>query len=219
MEVKKIILFLLFSTALSGAETCFFIPPKGWEIGNPEKLSPRVHIAFLGKSSSGLPPSVNLATEPVKISLEAYVEAVRKKHAADPNSRWRDLGTLKTSMGMGKLTEIESPTKVGKARIVQLIVVKDEIAYILTGAALKEEFSKYYKTFDQAFKSLQMTPNLIESYPSATKQLVLKELVENLTAESWDTFEKKVINDFTEMGPYWQILLLQDARSKIGENK
>jgi hypothetical protein len=32
---------------------------------------------------------------------------------------------------------------------------------------------------------------------------------------AWQPFEKKVINDFTEMGPYWQILLLQDIQVKL----
>ncbi|MGH2612222.1 MAG: hypothetical protein ACRDFB_04130 [Rhabdochlamydiaceae bacterium] len=211
------------------SETCFFIPPKGWEIANPEILAPRVHICFLGKTSKGLAPSINLATEPVNVSLESYVEEVRKIHSADPNSRWRDLGKYKTLLGAGRLTELETPTEGGMARMVQLIVLKEGVAYVLTASAIKEEFSKYYKTFDQVLGSLQSTSNLIESYPYKKNQL--KKLIEELDQkfinsgsdfnsesfqkESWKPFENKIINDFTEMGPYWQILLLKELQTSI----
>ncbi len=231
---------LLFSLhiCVQASETCFFIPPKGWEIANPEILAPRVHICFVGKSSKGLAPSINLATEKVDISLESYIEEVRKIHKSDPNSRWRDLGIYKTPMGQGRLTELETPTEGGMARIVQLILIKDQIAYILTAGALKEEFSHYYRTFDQALGSLQFSSNLIESYSPSGRQPMLKQQVEEMyeklnkkvrksesrpalflsedfQREVWKPFENKIINDFTEMGPYWQILLLKEIQANI----
>ncbi len=238
MGLKLYFLLLFVYFARLAADTCFFIPPTGWEIADPETLAPRVEICFLGKSSKGLAPSVNLATESVNVSLEAYVEAVRKIHKADPNSHWRDLGKFKTPMGEGRLTELESPTDLGRARLVQLIVIKNQTAYVLTAAALKEEFSKYYKTFDQVFRSLQLSSNLLESYPSKSQQLLLHQLIQSLenrfltlltdqtTAEKalssepfytdvWEPFEKKMINTFTEMGPYWQILVLSEIRTKL----
>lgn len=189
----------------------FFIPPKDWEIAHPEMLAPSVEICFLSKNSRGLAPSVNLAKERVGVSLERYVEAVRKIHATDPNSRWRDLGVYKTSLGEGRLTELETKTEVGTVRMMQLIVMKEGAAYILTTSALKEEFSKFYKVFDQTLRSLQYSSDLIESYPQ--KRDELRQLVQ--TATSWSSFEEKIITDFTEMGPYWQILFLKDMRSKL----
>lgn len=213
MIATRILFFLLFATL--HADICFFIPPKGWEVVDPEKISPCVHICFIEKRASGVAPSVNLATEPVTISIDAYVNEVKKIHAADPNAKWRDLGKFQTLLGSGRLTEIELPTELGKARLVQLIVVKDQLAYILTACALKEEFSKYYKTFDQVLRSLQSTPDLVESYPRAEQPLLIQ-AIKNFTAEgNWNDFEKKIINDFTEMGPYWQILMLNEARGKI----
>ncbi len=193
-------------------------------MANPKILAPRVHTCFLGKTSKGLAPSINLATEAVNVSLESYIEEVRKIHTSDPNSRWRDLGQYKTRLGDGRLTELETQTEFGTARMVQLVVIKENTAYILTASALKEEFSKYYKTFDQALRSLQSSSNLIESYPSNPNQL--KELVKNITQKSdldsedfqkemWKPFENKIINDFTEMGPYWQILLLKEIQSQL----
>lgn len=276
----RFLLLLLASFSLIAQETCFFIPPKGWEIANPEMLSPRVHICFLGKASQGS-PSINLATERVNVTLDAYVEAVRKIHAGDPNSRWRDLGKYKTLMGEGRLTELETPSDAGISRMVQLIVIKDEIAYILTASAPKENFSKFYKTFDQTLRTLQASTNLVESYGNLENRNQLRALIDEVTTKFraalgfqinvadviqkesadyyknyanrrnprilnkivekldaqlkeasrrdavkvfqseefhekvWVPFEQKIINDFTEMGPYWQILILKEIQTKL----
>ncbi len=276
----RFLLFLFATFSLLGQETCFFIPPKGWEIANPEMLSPRVHICFLGKASQGA-PSINLATEPVNVTLDAYVDAVRKIHAGDPNSRWRDLGKYKTLMGEGRLTELETPSDAGMSRMVQLIVIKDQIAYILTASASKENFSKFYKTFDQTLRTLQASANLVESYGNSESRNRLKKMIDDVTTKFraalgfqvnvadviqkesadyyknfadrknprilnkivekldaqlkeasrrdalavfqseefhekvWAPFEQKIINDFTEMGPYWQILILKEIQTKL----
>lgn len=220
VRIKLILLSLLATCSLYA--TVFFIPPKGWEIADPSHLAPSVHICFLGKSSKGLAPSVNLATEPVDISLDAYVEEVRKIHVADPNSRWRDLGRFHSLLGDGRLMELETPSEFGTARMVQLVIIKDKIAYILTAGALKEEFSKFYKTFDPVLRSLQDSTNLAQSYPNRSSELtaLINNLYQNSKSEAfekeiWPTFEKKIINDFTEMGPYWQILILNELRTKM----
>jgi hypothetical protein len=221
VDIKKLLFLALYAWNAYGV--CFFIPPKGWEVANPELLAPHVHICFLGTSSKGLAPSINLATEVVDTSLETYIQEVRKIHLSDPNSRWRDLGKYTSLLGEGRLTELETPTELGVARMVQLIMIKEGVAYILTASALKEEFSKYYRIFDQALHSLQSSSNLTESYPSKTEQL--KKLVKSLSLQGahseqfqkniWEPFEKKIIKDFTEMGPYWQILFLKEVRAEI----
>lgn len=184
-------------------------------MASPDTLSPRVHVAFIGKSSSALAPTINLATEPVTISLPAYVEAVRKIHAADPNTKWRDLGHFDTQLGQGALTELETATEQGKARLMQLMVVKEGLAYILTACALKEEFPKYYKLFDEALQSLQEVDDLAMCYP-LHKREELKGVLAACTDEAhMGELEQKIIHDFTEMGPYWQILLLSEARAKL----
>jgi hypothetical protein len=32
---------------------------------------------------------------------------------------------------------------------------------------------------------------------------------------SWQPLQEKIIRDFTEMGPYWQILMLRDIQFKL----
>ncbi|HEX4840431.1 MAG TPA: hypothetical protein VFU89_08330 [Rhabdochlamydiaceae bacterium] len=217
---------------------CFFIPPKGWQFADQSKLSHRIKICFLGKTSNNLQPSVNLATEKVNISLKAYIEIVRSDCAKDPNCVWRDLGKYHTPLGEGRLTEREMKTKWGLARQVQLIVIKDNQAYILTAGALKEEFSSHYQDFEAVLKSLTITDDLTSPIMPLEKRALLQSKIKTLEAdfdaamtkaetvekafntvdfqkETWEPFHQMIINDFTEMGPYWQILLLRDIQYQL----
>jgi hypothetical protein len=233
--------FLLFFIAQLWGEThCYFIPPPGWDLADPSRLSSRVKIMFLGKSSKGLLPSVNLATEKINVSLNAYLTAVKKIHESDPNTRWRDLGTYKTSLGEGRLTEIETKISCGTARRMQLIVICDSTAYILTVGALKEEFPHHYKTFEAVLNSLRLISDITTSV-SPQKQPRLSQLIHQLKEEfnvaratstldnttlfqlpsfqknSWEPFQQKIVTEFAEMGAYWQILLLQEIQTQVPE--
>jgi len=209
---------------------CYFTPPKGWDLADMSKLSHRMRICFIGKSSSNLLPSVSLATEKVDISLKAYVDIVKSDCEKDPNRVWRDLGKYNTSLGEGRLTEREMKTQWGISRQIQLIVIKDNQAYVLTAGALKEEFSRHYQDFEAVLRSLTITQDLTAPLASTEKKELLQKLVEKLEKsfqaeetfesktfqkESWEPFQQKIINDFTEMGPYWQILLLRDVQNKL----
>ena len=216
---------------------CFFIPPKGWDLADQSKLSPRVKICFIGKSSNNLLPSVNLATEEVDISLKAYIDIVKSDCERDPNCVWRDLGKYNTPLGEGRLTEREVKTKWGVSRQIQLIVIKDQKAYILTAGALKEEFSRHYQVFEAVLRSLTLTEDLTASLILPEKKELLQKLIGNLQTEFaaattaasiqqafesknfqkefWKPFQQKIINDFTEMGAYWQILLLRDVQHQL----
>lgn len=221
--------------AAQDSDHCYFIPPKGWDLADQSKLSPRVKICFLGKTSKNLRPSINLATEEVNISLKAYVDIIKRDCAKDPNTRWRDLGKYQTPLGEGRLTEREVKTEWGVSRQIQLMVIKDRRAYILTAGADKEEFPRFYKDFEAVLRSLNFADDLTASYP-AEKRSSLRELIGKLQTDfkkttnpkiatedalddflkqSWEPFQQKVINDFTEMGPYWQILLLRDIQYQL----
>jgi len=220
---------------------CYFLPPKGWDLADQSKLSPRVKICFIGKSSNNLLPSVNLATEEVDIPLKDYLDIVKRDCESDPNSQWRDLGKYNTPLGEGRLTEREVKTQWGVSRQVQLIVIKDKTAFILTAGSLKEEFSRHYKDFESVLRSLTITEDLTTQVISEEKRIQLRQLVENLAGafkkatdkiavveeafdsksfqkEAWEPFQQKIINDFTEMGPYWQILLLRDVQHQLLQN-
>jgi hypothetical protein len=217
---------------------CYFIPPKGWQLADQSKLSHRIKICFLGNTSRNLQPSVNLATEKVNVSLKAYVDILRSDCAKDPNCIFRDLGKYNTPLGEGRLTEREVKTKWGVARQVQLIVIKDNRAYILTAGALKEEFSRHYQDFEAVLKSLTITDDLTSPITPLEKREHLQSRIKKLDTdfdhamskaetvekafntaefqkEAWEPFHQMIINDFTEMGPYWQILLLRDVQHQL----
>jgi hypothetical protein len=164
--IKKRLLLLcallpFFTYAVENNEVknsfCYFVPPKGWHAAEAEQLSSHVKVGFIGKGRSSFCPSLNLALEEVALSAEKYVEAVKKLHQADKKNVWRDLGKIQTRSGEAHLTAIDTKTEFGPVRLMQMILVKNGMAYVLTGAALKEEFSLLYKEFQGAFQSLTIT--------------------------------------------------------------
>ncbi len=136
----------------------FFVPPKDWKKVDSEHLPASVKSGYLCKGEKGFCPSLNLAVEKVKSTQEQYIKSVRKIHELNPQNRWRNLGSFQTTEGDAILTEIDTKNKLGDVRLLQLILVKEGYAYILTASALKEEFGKHCKEFQQSFKTFQIKP-------------------------------------------------------------
>jgi hypothetical protein len=219
---------------------CFFIPPKNWEIADPRSLSPKVKIAFLKKGGNGFCPSINLAIEETDASLNEYLKAVKAIHEQDRRNHWRALGKVRTSAGLGQLTEIDSTTEWGPVRILQLIIVKEGQAYVLTAAALKEEIPTYYKEFQSAFRSFTLSNDLFSNIPQTDRRQMLKQQQTHLLTacedyfrsqkknpmedprfkeEHWAAFQKSVLDNFGDMGVFWQLLVLRDAHEKLISNQ
>lgn len=217
---------------------CFFTPPSGWEIADPMSLSPRVKIAFLKHTQSGFCPSINLAVEKTPVNLNEYLKAVRIIHEQDRGNRWRALGKVRTNAGLAQLTEIDSKSEWGPIRILQLLLLKDGYAYVLTSAALKEEFSNYYKEIQSAFRSLSLSTDLFSNIPQTDRRETLKQkqqqliqAAERMLADSplpktiledalfhkkhWIPFQEAVLDSFKDMGAFWQILLLKNTQEKL----
>ena len=216
---------------------CFFVPPQDWLLASPERLSPSVEIGFIGKSRKGFCPSLNLAIEKAHISLFEYVKIVKQLHEKDRNNRWRELGKFSTLAGEGILTEIDTKTEIGSLRLLQLILLKNGQFYVLTAGALKEEFASHYEEFEKAFRSLTITSNLISCIKNEPLRIKIEEKIESLKAswlsfpkdessekifnskefqaKYWLPFQEFITKDFTEMGAYWQILLLKTMREEF----
>jgi hypothetical protein len=217
---------------------CFFTPPQGWEIADPKSLSSRVKIAFLKNTGKGFCPSLNLAVEETSVSLSDYLKAVRAIHEQDRNNQWRALGKVRTEAGLAQLTEIDSTTEWGPIRILQLILLKEGHAYVLTAAALRDEFSKFYKEFQSAFRSVTLSTDLFSNIPQLERRETLKQREQklmkaaeealaasaepgNLLEDSlfqkkhWLPFQQTILNNFSDMGAFWQVLLLRNTQERL----
>lgn len=215
----------------SSALFSFITPPKGWDIADPQYLSKSVQVAFIKKNGSGISPSINLAVEKTNLSLPDYVKVIRQIQESDRRNRWRKLGKVHTSSGIGQLTEIDTTTEFGSIRMLQLILTKHGHAYVITAAALKEEIAQYYSAFQTTFRSLQITSDLISTVPQMERRDFLRERTDQLLAsleaqsltlddpsfqkDQWTPFQNTILNNFEDMGAHWQLLMLKQTQEKM----
>lgn len=214
------LLFLLFIFAsIAEAKQCYFLPPSGWEIAQLKTPSAHVKIGFIGKGSTEFRPSINLAFEEVDIPLKEYIKAVKELQLSDPTNTWRDLGKLPTKAGVGRLIEMSNTSAWGEIKIYQAIVVKQQMAYILTAAVLKEDFPKFQAEIMKSFNSLSVADDLWSAITDSNQRDQFQRFFNTLGSEKdkeqeWEQLQKQV-EEFTQLGPYWQFLALQEGRAKI----
>lgn len=137
-------------------EMIAFTAPTGWHSAETKDLPKSVKTMLVGKGSHEFPPSMNLGTEEYKGTLKDYLKKVKDINAA-AGHEWKDLGLIDTKAGKASLSQLDSKTKWGNVRMMHLILLKDGVIYIVTAAALKEEFPKFYKDFFASFRSLHFT--------------------------------------------------------------
>lgn len=209
---------------------CYFVPPKQWEVADPKLLLPRVKIAFLGADSGRLRPTITLAIDEVRSSENDYLKAAKQRHETNKQSTWRNLGQFRTSAGNAHLTEIETRTPLGTARLMQLLLVQEEKAYILTAIARKEAFAKHYQEFQDAFRSLTLVTDLTDAIPDAERKAQLQmeqdqllrawkiAAAEGTSAQQFvkeSAFQAFVLSRFSDLGAHWQALLLQATQAQL----
>ncbi len=224
----KVITLLLFHTLLVAHPIPIFHPPSDWECALPENHSPFVQVGFVGKGSSAFRPSINLAIEDIDISAQQYLKAVKEIHTADPGTTWRDLGKISTSAGEGRLTEITTRSSIGEVKMLQMILVKEKKAYILTGATIKADYLKLQDLLTKTFKSFSLIPSLLS--PASTdhaEQIAalfsavgedVPDLIEKQKAARWERLQEIVLKESPKLGRYWQFLVLSEGYEKIYHN-
>lgn len=214
--------FFVFTASFLNGSVAIFHPPEGWECAFPENLSSCVQIGFLGKGSGQFRPSLNLATEEVDVGLRQYIKAVKEIHTAEPGTGWRDLGAFKSLAGKGRLTEISTSSPMGDVKMLQMIVVLKKTAYIMTGAALKDDFLRLQEVFLKAFQSLSLEKNLFSPL-TAKKQAEFETFFTALSAgaadeaekeKKWKSLQSLVLKE-DSMGDYWRFLVLKEGRERI----
>ncbi len=195
-------------------------------------LSPRVLAGFVKKSKAGFCPSMNLSIEQVDLPLQKYVQQVKKLHEKDRTTRWRDLGTIKTRAGLGRLTEIDSKSKWGDVRMLQMILVKEGKAYILTTAAPKDDFATFYPEIKKSLSSFVLLNDLFSVIADEEKKQNLllkishmkqsyKELCYNKEIgapsfeKEWKELETCLREDYAIFGSFWQFQVLQSIEQDL----
>lgn len=152
----------LIQEAAKAKETYItFVPPTGWRMAEQGELPPNVYSMVVGTSTSYFPPSINVASENYAGTLPDYLKIVQSINASK-GAQWRQLGTIDTQTGTGSLSQVDAKTEHGDMRMMHAIVLKGQTIYIMTAAAAKDEFSKYYKDFFAAMRSLQVEEKYTE---------------------------------------------------------
>jgi hypothetical protein len=130
-----------------------FTPPAGWRAADAKMLPPSVKAMAIGKGAAEYPPSINLGTETYQGTLKQYLNRIKEINRAQ-GIEWKDLGALQTAAGKGSLSQIDKKTEWGEVRMMHFIMSHEGVVYIMTAAALKEEFPRFYNDFFSAFQSL-----------------------------------------------------------------
>lgn len=165
-----------------------FTPPTGWRLADTKDLPKHVHVMVVGQSQHGFPPSMNLGTERYPSTLKAYLKIVKGINDAQ-GFEWKDLGSIRTEAGEASLSQVDSKTPWGDVRMMHVILLKNGTVYILTAAALKEEFPQFYKDFFQSLRSLHINKDVFEMVQSPSKRASLQKQVATLT-NGWNEVNK-----------------------------
>lgn len=133
-----------------------FTPPAGWHFAEAASLPASVKTLVIGKGGFEFPPSINLGMEVYPGTLKQYLKRVKEINDAQGH-RWKDLGKIRTQAGDASLSQADKQTQWGEVKMMHVILQKNGIIYILTAAALKEEFPKFYKDFFNSFCSIRFS--------------------------------------------------------------
>jgi len=178
-----------FFNSAQNTGSVMFNPPEGWHLADPQALPPSVKLMVVGQSNNDFPPSINLGTEKFEGNLKKYLKMIKSINESQ-GSDWKDLGTIRTQAGTASLSQVDAKTEWGEVRMMHVIIVRETTAYILTAAALKEEFPKFYKDFFKSMRSLRFNKDVYEMVSNTTRRdLLIKE--NDKLKDAWNTFYAK----------------------------
>ncbi|NGX35928.1 MAG: hypothetical protein K1000chlam1_00764 [Candidatus Anoxychlamydiales bacterium] len=229
--MKKIFsLFFIFVFQLLIAETHpFFIAPKNWQVTNPKTYTKYIQIAFTKNETAICRPSLNLSIQETDLTLDEYTKEAQKIHQKDPNTTYTILGNIDLSQGKAKLSQIDQKIYSTNYQLLQMIFIKDNVAYIMTASSKKDDMLKNHQTFLDTFSSFKITHDLFSLVSDKSKQEMLKQKYNSFLTSSKNlsdkqlkkklsSFEKYLDNNFQNLGKYFQVLLFKKAYKEIKES-
>lgn len=169
--------------ALETPGALLFNPPAGWGVADPKILPPRVKVMVIGKGFSQYPPSINLGMEMYSGTVKDYLKMVKSVNDSQ-GAEWKDLGKIRTLAGDASLSQVDMLSEWGTVRLMHVILKKGENIYVLTAAALKEEFPQFYREFFQSMRSLYFNKSVSEMVGSPKRKQDLQKICDHLKT-SW----------------------------------
>lgn len=178
---------------------CHFPAPKGWTMIDPKVLLAEVKVMVRGvaKQPSNLPPSLNLALEETDLSQEEYLDEIKTMNSQDRNKRWSRIGSLETKAGEMALTQLDMTTSWGDVRMLQAVMIKNHIAYVITATAHLSEFAQFSNEFLCAMQAFDINKDLNEMV-GKNKASDLKDMTDRAKKE-WRSFYEKTKEQHPEL--------------------
>ena len=231
--MKKIffLILILFSIKIFAEEkTAFFIPPKNWVILNPKIYTKYIKVIFAKNEKTICRPTIILSMQETDLSLDDYTNKAKKEHEIDPNITYKILGPLDLLNGKAILSEVCKTVNTIDYKILQLILIKDCIAYVLTAASKKEDIVDNYKIFTDSFKTFELLDDLFSKVSIKTKKNLLESKYKSLIASSKKldekqntknlvSFEKYLDKNYQNEGKYFTMLVVEKAFKEIKDFK
>ncbi|MCB1109817.1 MAG: hypothetical protein KDK64_02460 [Chlamydiia bacterium] len=231
----KWLTLILLPLSLIATEPFFTLidPPSHWLISDPSKYEKGIKVTFIASKKKMFTPSLTLSTEKVgNATVEDYTHALEKIYHG---KTFQKLGTFETAVGTGHLFQIDQKSQWGDIRLLQAFVLHDGYALIQTGACLRKEFLNVHEDYLKTFKSLRVTPSLVESCHDAKLQKKIealtkcwhklcgssKEAPETLFASSffqtnqWKPLVNYVEKALASEGKCWQFLALKHIQETL----
>ncbi len=231
--MKKIffLILILFSIKIFAEEkTAFFIPPKNWVILNPKIYTKYIKVIFAKNEKTICRPTIILSMQETDLSLDDYTNKAKKEHEIDPNITYKILGPLDLLNGKAILSEVCKTVNTIDYKILQLILIKDCIAYVLTAASKKGDIVDNYKIFTDSFKTFELLDDLFSKVSIKSKKNLLaskyksliassKKLDEKQNTKNLVSFEKYLDKNYPNEGKYFTMLVVEKALKEIKDFK
>ncbi len=231
--MKKILALLTLLPALlfAGNEKCTFTLSSNWKLADPKKTPDGVTIALVYPKKGAISPSLNLTEEITSLSQEAYVDAVTNLYARDAKQQVRSVGDFLLKAGnTGHLLQIDRDEGYVALRQLQLIIVQEGKAHILTATVAKEEFLASLPEITAILRSTSLVKQValrdeIRKQIDAARENLENELykknrstyffTKEFQGKKWRPFERLIETLCADEGPYFQLLLIQEEQKKL----
>lgn len=134
---------------------CSLTLPEGWKKETKE-MPEGILMIYIGNANKEIIPTINVAWEPSPVSSQSYIKESKKAHLEIAETICKEVGTLNCGAGKLHLLQIDRTNNWGKFRFLQGMIVKNGIAYVITGTASQEDFATLSGVFFKTFQSFNV---------------------------------------------------------------